>query len=507
MRCLPIVLWAVLVLWPSGLQAGRYPASGAQAFSYPDNTTNLGDGTEISSNDGIATVVSGALRLTDRSRQNTYSAFKLPDLDPGLVLSSWEVTASVRMDRVTSPWPQTPADGWSLNIGPIPGGYGEGEGGFAMAGGLVIAFDTYNNGNDPPSIEIFANGISVANFPQTFQFSTQTYRPLTVRWDQDGLDVIYTVNTTPVAICTNLPVPGYRPAAGHRFAFSARTGGSTQGTRLDNLTVTTAAVAPLETGGPVIAEFCAENGGSLEDENGDESDWIEIYNGQAAPANMAGWLLSDSATTPGKWMFPAVTIPAYGYLTVFASSKNRTDPASQLHTNFRIGKEGGYLALRRADGTVASEFNYGTQVADVTFGLLPGESGYTYGYLETATPGKANTGLQAAGPPAEEVVFLRDGQPVSGGLVVTGFDLAVQPPAAPDSVVRYTLDNTVPSATSPVFPVSVPVNATTTVRARVFTPDCLPGPVSSRTFLQLDSSLTNYNGSGKPFSSTLPIIV
>ena len=37
------------------------------------------------------------------------------------------------------------------------------------------------------------------------------------------------------------------------------------------------------------------------------------------------------------------------------------------------------------DGTVASAFNYGGQVADVTYGSLNSGGGLTYGYLETPT--------------------------------------------------------------------------------------------------------------------------
>ncbi|MEI7908681.1 MAG: CotH kinase family protein [Verrucomicrobiota bacterium] len=505
-------LFCVLLMaagWlPTTLLAGRYPATGTQTFAGTGPITSLGDGSIIaSSNNGsdgypAAAVLANRLRLTMAGTGNTNSSFKLPDLDIGKSVVSWDATLNVRMDKSG-----TAADGWSLNVGPIPTGNGSGEGGFVMANGLIVAFDTYNNGsNDVPSIEIFANGISVGNFPRTFSFDT-TPRSLAIHWDANGLDLTYTVNTTPVVICTNLATPGYVPAPGHRFAFSARTGGSTQGTYLDDLLVFTVPETQLETGGPVIGEFAAENSTGLEDENGDSSDWIEIYNGSASPANLAGWCLTDTAATPGMWAIPSVTVPAYGYLTVFASSKNRSNPAYPLHTNFSLSKTAGYLALIKPGGSAASEFTYGPQAQDVSYGLLASGNGYAYGYLETPTPGSKNTGLQAAGPPAEDVVFLKDGVAITGGLFATNFTLTIQPPAAVGAVVRYTIDNTPPTATSSIYSAPLPVTATRTVRARVYTPACLPGPVSSRTFLQLDSTLTNYHGSGQPFSSNLPIIV
>ena len=491
------------------LLAGRYPASGTQNFNGAGPIANLGDGTSISSSntgtDGhpAAVVLNNALRLTQNGTGNTSSSFKLPDLDPGKAIDSWDATFKVRMSASS-----TPADGWSLNVGPIPGGTGGGEGGFAMSQGLVIAFDTYQNSSaDPPSIEVFANGISVGNFPQTFTYDA-TFRDLSVHWDSSGLDITYTRASSPVVVCQNLATPGYEPAAGHTFAFSARTGGATQDTYIDALVISTTPLAPLETGGPVISEFAADNADALEDENGDNSDWIEIYNGQSTPASLSGWFLTDDSAAKTKWAFPSVQIPAYSYLLVFASDKNRTVAGQPLHTNFKLSSSAGYLALVRPGGSSsASEFNYGAQAQDVTYGLLGSGSSHTYGYLETPTPGRKNQGLQAAGPPAEEVVFLKDGQPISGGLYAANFSLAIQAPASPGAVVRYTTNNTVPTASSPAYSAPFTVNATATVRARIFAPDRLPGPVGSRTFLKLGSSLTNYHGSGQPFSSNLPIIV
>eukprot|EP01035_Chromulina_nebulosa_P013397 gene13397-17797_t len=60
---------------------------------------------------------------------------------------------------------------------------------------------------------------------------------------------------------------------------------------------------------PVITEFMASNTLTLKDEDGAYSDWIEIYNPDAAPLNLAGWFLTDSASAKTKWQFPSVTLP------------------------------------------------------------------------------------------------------------------------------------------------------------------------------------------------------
>src|SRR4051812_46104380 len=87
---------------------------------------------------------------------------------------------------------------------------------------------------------------------------------------------------------------------------------------------------------PIISEFMASNSKTYPDSDGNFYDWIELYNPAATPAELAGWYLTDDAVNKAKWKFPSVTIPAGGYLVVFASGKDKNDPAKPLHTNFSL---------------------------------------------------------------------------------------------------------------------------------------------------------------------------
>ena len=71
----------------------------------------------------------------------------------------------------------------------------------------------------------------------------------------------------------------------------------------------------------VINEYCSSSTSFL-DEYGDNADWIELYNTSSADVNLEGWHLSDKASNLTKWTFPSVTLPAGGYLLVFASGKD-----------------------------------------------------------------------------------------------------------------------------------------------------------------------------------------
>ena len=55
---------------------------------------------------------------------------------------------------------------------------------------------------------------------------------------------------------------------------------------------------------PLITEFMASNDSTLNDGDGNSSDWIELYNPTAAAIDLAGWHLTDDSGNLTKWTFP-----------------------------------------------------------------------------------------------------------------------------------------------------------------------------------------------------------
>ncbi len=223
-----------------------------------------------------------------------------------------------------------------------------------------------------------------------------------------------------------------------------------------------------------INEFLAINSNGLADEDGDRSDWIELHNSGPEAADLAGWSLSDNAEDPDKWVFPNVQIPSGGFLTVFASGKNRTDPVFDLHANFKLDGSGEYLALFEPLGRAASEFSpaYPEQSADVSYAFLDGA------YLPTnrPTPGAQNLFGSAAILPLP--VFSRQ-----TGYYDAAFDLLIT--SSPESaVIRVTTDGSEPGPDS-VTPVSgvIRIETTTVLRARAFLQDSISSRVATATFL------------------------
>ena len=185
-------------------------------------------------------------------------------------------------------------------------------------------------------------------------------------------------------------------------------------------------------GSPRIIEFMAANESGLADEDGQFSDWIEIHNPDSTPISLAGYHLTDSSSNLDKWTFPAVTLDAGAYLVVFASGKNRVNPAGRLHTDFELSSDGEYLALVAPDGlTVVSSFGVGypEQFENISFGLTGAAAPSLWSFFSTPTPGAANGAGTRAGPIFDAA--LKDPlQPVSGPLTVTATIRAANDPVS-----------------------------------------------------------------------------
>ena len=142
----------------------------------------------------------------------------------------------------------------------------------------------------------------------------------------------------------------------------------------------------------MISEVMPANGITLRDEDGDYSDWIELYNGSDRAIDLSGYALSDDDTNHMKWRFPARTIDPNAYLIVFASGKNRAPTEGELHAGFRLSREGETLHLYDQTGRVVSNLEYSSVAEDCS--VSRATDGTVTASLKPS-PGGENTALGA----------------------------------------------------------------------------------------------------------------
>ena len=81
----------------------------------------------------------------------------------------------------------------------------------------------------------------------------------------------------------------------------------------------------------VINEIMSSNTRTICDEDGNTSDWIELYNCSTSQVDLAGYYLSDDSLEIKKWQFGNAVINPGKCIIVFASDKDTL--LNYWHTN------------------------------------------------------------------------------------------------------------------------------------------------------------------------------
>ena len=92
----------------------------------------------------------------------------------------------------------------------------------------------------------------------------------------------------------------------------------------------------------VINEVMPQNATTIADEDGDYSDWIELYNSGDISINLENFALSDDPDDSLKWVFPAIELDAHKHLLIFASGKDRKTWSAHWETVIHWGDEWKY---------------------------------------------------------------------------------------------------------------------------------------------------------------------
>ena len=144
--------------------------------------------------------------------------------------------------------------------------------------------------------------------------------------------------------------------------------------------------------GLVISEVMSANASAVPDENGDFSDWLEIYNGTGADLDMAGVLLTnrtDKITFP----FPSYILKAGERVIVFASNSYQLETDKPFHGKFKISSVGAHLYMYDPDMYLIDDVVVPTMTADSSYSLSSIDEDGTKHYEVTDfySPGYDNT--------------------------------------------------------------------------------------------------------------------
>jgi len=237
----------------------------------------------------------------------------------------------------------------------------------------------------------------------------------------------------------------------------------------------------------VINELLARNDLGITDPQGENDDWIEIYNAGEENINVGGMYLTDDLSEPTRWRIPndnssATTISPGGFLLIWAD--NDTAGAG-LHANFELDADAGeQIALFDTDGiTLLDSITFSGQTPDVSFGRDP-DATSNWVTLDP-TPGASNNGSYLA--VVADTKFSQD-----RGFYTEPFEVEITT-ETPDAIIRYTTDGSTPTPThgqiyNPASPITI--STTTCLRAMAYKSGWKSTNVDTQSYIFLEDVIT-----------------
>ncbi|KAA3597958.1 MAG: T9SS C-terminal target domain-containing protein [Calditrichaeota bacterium] len=122
----------------------------------------------------------------------------------------------------------------------------------------------------------------------------------------------------------------------------------------------------------LINEFMSSNTTTIFDEDGDSSDWIELFNYGSIPINLQNYSISDDSTDLGKWTFPSKTLNPQEYFLLWASGKD-IKGANHWETVINEGDNCKYFVGNSEPPVTWKEINFNDN------SWLNGQTGVGYG--------------------------------------------------------------------------------------------------------------------------------
>lgn len=213
----------------------------------------------------------------------------------------------------------------------------------------------------------------------------------------------------------------------------------------------------------LINEVSCSNRGNTIDAFGESEDWAELYNTGASQVDLSGYYLSDRSTNILKWQIPAgVTINSGERIMVFFSSRNIVN-GTELHPSFKLSQTTGeWVILTNPGGLIEDSVHLSGKITkeNHSFGRTT-DGAASWSLFPTPTPNAENVG-------GTDFYMSRPSIVQPAGFYVGPQNIEINVPT--DGQVRYTIDGSVPNASSNLYAGPINITNTTVVRAVTFGP-------------------------------------
>jgi hypothetical protein len=177
--------------------------------------------------------------------------------------------------------------------------------------------------------------------------------------------------------------------------------------------------------------------------NGDDDDWIELYNSSSTTINYEGYFLSDDPNKPQKFRFSSSiyhTIGPGAFKRYYANG----DESGLLNLNFKLNSNGETLILSDSNGDLLDSVSFDNTIDQISWGRCTNGGG-SWGYLTIPSPQASNLNSSCF-----ESITETPEPSVSGGFYNTSITVAICT-SNPDDTIRYTLDGSEPNINSAIF--------------------------------------------------------
>lgn len=119
-------------------------------------------------------------------------------------------------------------------------------------------------------------------------------------------------------------------------------------------------------------------------------DWVELHNPSDLDLDLEGFTVTDDLDEPGLHTLGPVSLPAGGFVLLFADGKPELGPA---HLSFKLGADEDEFAIYTPDGIPLDQVRFSSLDEGQVAGRYP-DAG-PLALLSAATPGESNNSAEA----------------------------------------------------------------------------------------------------------------